>query len=86
MRKTLLLALIPILCACASPQPIYKPVDVYVPVGIPCKAPEIMPPAWPLQKVDLNASLFEKVKSALVEIELRKGYEEQLSAAAKACS
>jgi hypothetical protein len=74
------------LAACASDPPVYKPVEVKVPVAVPCKAPQIEVPAWPLQKLDPAASLFEKVKAALVEIELRKGYEAQLSVAANACS
>lgn len=79
-------ALCLLLAGCASaPQFIEKPVEVKVPVPVPCKAPEISVPAWPLAAVTASASDFEFYKAALAELELRKGYEKRLLAALGAC-
>ena len=75
-----------LLSGCASaPQVIEKPVEVKVPVPVPCNAPEIAVPAWPLASVPASASDFDFFKAALAEIELRTGYEARLLAALGAC-
>ena len=81
MRGIFLLML---LTACAG-EPVYQPVDISVPVATPCKPPAIKPPDWPLQTTSTQAPLFDKVKTALAELELRKAYETELEAAVKAC-
>jgi hypothetical protein len=75
-----------LLAGCASaPQVIEKPVEVKVPIPVPCKAPEIPVPAWPLPAVPPSASDFDFYKAALAEIRLREGYEARLLAALGAC-
>lgn len=75
-----------LLTGCASvPQVIEKPVEVKVPVQVPCKAPDIPVPAWPLAAVPPSASDFDFFKAALAEVELRKGYETRLRASLAAC-
>ena len=71
-------------CA-AAPQVIEKPVEVRVPVGVPCKTAEIPEPDWPLAKVPETASDFEFFRAVLVELALRAGYEVRLKAAVAAC-
>lgn len=84
MMRAALLCLL--LAGCASaPEVIEKPVEVKVPVPVPCKAPDIPVPAWPLAIVAPSASDFDFFKAALAEVELRKGYEARLRAALYAC-
>ena len=71
-------------CA-AAPQVIEKPVEVRVPVAVPCKTAEISEPDWPLTKVPETASDFEFFRAALAELLLRAGYEVRLKAAVAAC-
>lgn len=74
-----------LLAACAAPEPVFKPVTVDVPVAAPCRTPPIKQPSSPLQLVAAAAPLFDKVKAALIEIDLRKAYETRLEAALHAC-
>jgi len=84
MIRAALLCLL--LAGCANaPQVIEKPVEVKVPVPVPCKAPDVPVPAWPLAAVPSSASDFDFYKVALAEVELRKGYEARLRAALAAC-
>ncbi|MGO4809180.1 hypothetical protein AB4156_06175 [Cupriavidus sp. 2MCAB6] len=71
-------------CA-AAPQMIEKPVEVRVPVAVPCETPEIPEPDWPLAKVPETAGDFEFFRAALAELALRGGYEVRLKAAVAAC-
>jgi len=82
MRAAILCLL---LAGCAAPQVIEKPVEVRVPVSVPCKAPQIPDPDWPLAKVPDTASDFEWFRAALAELALRAGYEVRLKAAIAAC-
>lgn len=84
MIRAALLCLL--LAGCANaPQIIEKPVEVKVPVPVPCKAPDVPVPAWPLAAVQPSASDFDFYKAALAEIKLREGYETRLRAALSAC-
>ncbi|MGT2505646.1 hypothetical protein [Cupriavidus basilensis] len=68
-----------------APQVIEKPVEVRVPVAVPCKTAEIPEPDWPLAKVTETASDFKWYRAALAELALRAGYEIRLRAAVVAC-
>ena len=83
IRATLLCLL---LAGCASaPQVIEKPVEVKVPVPVPCKAPDVPVPAWPLDAIKAADTDFTFYQAALAEIALRKGYEARLRAALVIC-
>ncbi|MCP3017942.1 hypothetical protein [Cupriavidus basilensis] len=84
MIRALMLCLVLAGCA-AAPQVIEKPVEVRVPVAVPCKTAEISEPDWPLANVPETASDFEWFQAALVELALRAGYEVRLKAAVGAC-
>ena len=60
-----------------------KVVEVKVPVSVPCQTPHVEEPTYPVPSAD--AGIYERVKVALAEIELRKGYEARLRAAKSAC-
>jgi hypothetical protein len=72
------------LAACEG-APVYEPVEVSVPVSVPCEAPMVPKPAWKLQNTSLDAPFFETVKATLIELDQRKAYEARLEAAIKAC-
>lgn len=64
---------------------VYQPATVDVAVEIPCRPPAVAVPDFPLKAVPIAAPVDTKVKAALVEIYLRRIYEDQLVAAIKAC-
>lgn len=74
------------LAACAAPEPVFKPVTVDVPIAVPCKTPPAQKPVSPLSQTVPDAPLFDKVRAALVEIDLRKAYEAEIEAALAACN
>lgn len=84
--KCLSLALLLVLCACASPPVVYKPVTVDVPVRVACASPAVLDhPVWPFSEVTDKDSLFKQVRALLAERELRQGYEAKLEAVIKVC-
>jgi len=84
MTRALMLCLLLAGCA-AAPTVIEEPMEVKVPVAVPCQMPEIPEPEWPLAKVPEMASDFEWYRAALAELALRVGYEVRLRAVAAAC-
>ena len=86
LRGVGVLAGIALLAACAGsvePQPQY--VRVEVPVQVPCRAPEIVAPAWATASLRRTDDLETKVRALLAERLQRIGYEEMLEAAVNAC-
>jgi len=84
--KIFLLVLILALTGCNITQP-PNIVEHKVLVTIPCKVTLPSKPVMPLTETgSSDEDLFVKSKKALAEIELRKGYETELEAAANACS
>jgi len=83
--KTLLLSVL-LLAGCVTNQP-PNVVDHNIMVTIPCKVVIPVKPVMPLtDTATVDDDLFVKSKKALAEIELRKGYEGEIEAAAKSCS
>ena len=74
-----------VLLSCASSQPIFKPVTVEIPITIPCPTPNIAKPESSLSHIEPDASLFDKVKTTLIELDQRKIYEAEIEAALTAC-
>ncbi|WVR18116.1 hypothetical protein JXVLWARM_CDS_0065 [Burkholderia phage Bm1] len=86
VRLLVLLAAVCLLAACApAPVTVDRPVNVEVPVAVPCKVPPVAVPDWPLASLPKDATDYEFYQAALTEILLRKGYEERLLAAQEAC-
>ncbi|MDE1901537.1 MAG: hypothetical protein KGI37_07835 [Alphaproteobacteria bacterium] len=74
------------LCACAAPQPVLKPMEVDVPVSVPCKVTAPQRPDFALAHATPAQTIFEKVRAALVELDQRKAYEAQLESKITACN
>ena len=73
-----------ILSGCSTLPPVYRPVEVPMPVAVPCHAPAVTAPAAPA--VPASADLAAKVRAALIELDLRKAYEARLQAALATCN
>lgn len=72
------------LYGCTSPLP--KIVNHDVMVTIPCKITMPVKPVMPLTDTgDIKDNIFIKTKKALAELDIRRGYEAQLEAAAGSC-
>lgn len=81
-----LLVLMVALAGCGGqvePEP--RTVRVEVPVAVPCRSPAVEVPTWATASLQKGDSLQTKVRALLAELEQRKGYEVQLSAAVKVC-
>lgn len=62
-----------------------NPVEVKIPVGIPCKIDPPVKPKFEVDKLTDKSSTFDKVKALLAERKQRQGYEIELEAAVKSC-
>jgi hypothetical protein len=65
---------------------IYKPVEVDMPVRVPCAAAAPQAPKWPTLSLAKDAGMAARTKALAAENELRKGYERQLTAAIGGCT
>lgn len=77
------------LMGCATQPVAVDPVVIERPVPVPCAAPAVPEPAWPVDSVQLTGHpetdlvLVERAKES--EIELRRAYELKLKAALDGC-
>lgn len=85
MKTLATLGLILVTLAGCAPQTIYTPIESDVPVIQKCTPPVVQPPDLPLKALPANSTIFDKVRAALIEIDNRQIYEDQLSASLKAC-
>lgn len=66
-------------------QPVVTGVEVLVPVVQGCQVVIPAPPIWPLDVLSRQATTLEKSRAALLEIEMRARYQEDLILALKRC-
>ncbi len=74
-----------LLAACAPHTPVFAPVDVDLPLAVPCRAALVAKPAFALGEISAKDNVAEKVRAALVEIQQRRAYEMELEAQNAAC-
>jgi hypothetical protein len=86
MRFVMLGILALALSACASSPPVVQPVEVRVPVAVPCKTPTPSRPAFAVDALSLGAGIWEQMSALRAERIQRQGYILELEAAVKACS
>jgi hypothetical protein len=67
--------------ACAS----QGPVEVSVPLPIPCDVPEPSQPVWLYDSATKEMKLAEKIRRMRAELRQREFYEQELRAALAAC-
>lgn len=63
-----------------------KPVEILVPVQVPCKITPPNKPNFAVDNLGIGEDIFEKVKALLAERKQRQGYELELEEAIKACN
>ena len=84
---TLIALLLSGCCSLCPPVVIKEPVEVKVPVPVPCVTDVPKRPAWQLDLKEVrSAGLFIRGNSALVELEQRRAYEAELEAVLIACT
>lgn len=74
------------LAACATPEVRYEPVEVRVPVVVPCAVEAPPEPAWALDQVPAGADEFQIAKALRAERPQRKQYVAELKAAMLGCT
>ena len=85
MKAALVMALF--LCACAGePTVVREPVEVKVPIEVPCKPKDVPVPPWATDQVSDDADYFEKTRAVVEELAQRIAYEIQLKAALAGCA
>jgi len=85
MVKISAIALLCVLASCAEKEIVNKPVQVDVPVTVPCHAPAVAQPVWAVQAVTVKATMYDRVKALLVDNSQHTAYEGQLEAAVTSC-
>ncbi len=84
--QTLFCVILLSLSGCASAStPVARPVVVEVPVSMPCSVPVVDHPVWPLDDLRAQSTIYDQVRLALAEIELREAYEIKLRAVIESC-
>jgi len=81
-----LLSLLLLLAGCASQVPVAVPVNVDVPLVVSCHAELIAEPDWNVPRLARNATTIDKLKAALADLDISKGYIEELQTELEACS
>ena len=74
------------LSGCSTNPFSHKPVEVLVPVQVPCKITPPSKPNFAVNNLGIGEDIFEQVKALLAERKQRQGYELELEEAIKACN
>ena len=83
MKNVLLLIVLVTGC---TPDYLARPIQVKVPVAVMCEGQFIAEPEWNIPHLAYSASATVKLKAALSDLALSKGYSEELKAELEACS
>lgn len=77
-----------LLCGCATSEQavVVRPVEVRIPVPVPCKVGPVDCGEYELSKVRPEDRLIVKGRAALIEVQQREACEARLRAALAACS
>lgn len=73
------------LVGCSATAPPVPPVEVSVPIAVPCKAPVLGRPAFAVDALPIGAGIWQQMAALRAERWQRKGYIDELEAAVKAC-
>jgi hypothetical protein len=74
-----------ILAACAEPAPVFKPVEVDVPIVTPCRIAAPAQPDFALSHVATSYTFAQKTQAALIELDQRKAYEAEIESELTLC-
>lgn len=84
MRLIALAVILLALCGCVR-DIVNEPVEVHIPIPVPCKPNIIDVPVWPTAAITAQSTRFDKIKALAATNEERKAYETTLVAANAAC-
>lgn len=84
MKKYLLLLLM--LAGCDQPQVEHDPLIADVPVAVSCNAEKVAAPDWNAGHLAKDAPAIDEFKAALADLDLSKGYIDELQTELQACS
>lgn len=73
------------LAGCAESQPVFKPIEVDVPVAAPCQTVALDRPQPALTPALARQSLAEKLRAALFDLRNLKAYADALETEIKVC-
>lgn len=86
MSKIVLAMACVLFAGCAtSNAPTVHPVEVRIPVPVPCKVSAPTRPAFAVDALPIGSDIWEQMKALRAERLQRKGYELELEAAVTAC-
>ena len=73
------------LFGCATTATPVQPVEVRVPVAVPCNAPVPVRPAFAVDALPVGSGVWDQMAALRAERYQRKGYESELEAAVQSC-
>lgn len=82
--KVISLVVLLLLAGCSSIPS--SPIEVQVPISIPCKIQLPVKPNFSTNMLGIGEDIFTQVKSLLAERKQRQGYELELEAAIESCN
>ena len=82
--RPLLLCLL--LAGCTVHTPVVEPMNVSVPLAVPCETEALSEPDWNAPHLPADVDTATKLKALLADLQLSKGYIEELQAELAACS
>ncbi|MDD3371117.1 MAG: hypothetical protein PHE27_04745 [Alphaproteobacteria bacterium] len=74
------------LLSCARTETVFAPVEVEIPIAVPCPAFLAEKPDFAMGGVTGSDSLDTKTRAALIELNQRRAYETEMEAWIAACS
>ena len=84
--KSLSLILPALLTGCAgAPVAATPPVEVSIPVSVPCRVPAVQRPAFAVDALPLGAAIDSQMRALRAERHQRRAYEAELEAAVEVC-
>ncbi len=79
------LLIFPVLSGCGCRDEAVRPVEVQVPVAVSCVPGGVEAPDWNIARLAPDASAADRLKAALADLELSRGYIAELEAELAAC-
>ena len=83
--KTVIAFFLILLTGCATITPPAQPIEVKVPVAVPCRVTAPTRPAFAVDALAVGSSLWDQMAALTAERLQRIGYESELEAAVRSC-
>jgi len=83
--KAIVLVLALMSTGCASIKSILSPVEVKVPVSVPCRVPDVERPVFATESLTAESDIWDMMAALRAERHQRRAYDVQIEAAIKSC-